>query len=119
MPGGQMTKIYVTDSPVHGKGLFAGEFIAAGTVLGKYKSRRVSGDNEDSHVLIVYDVDTGEELERRMGTNDFRYVNHSASANLEMDAETLEFFATRHISCHEELTWYYGDEFEDDLAAAQ
>jgi SET domain-containing protein len=112
-----MPKIYVANSSVHGSGVFAGEFIPCGTVVGKYLSRRVSLKNEHPHVLIIYDEDTGEELERRIGTNQFRYVNHSIRPNLEMLDDTLEFVATRHIAPNEELTWYYGEEFEADMGA--
>lgn len=112
-------KIYVSQSSVHGSGVFAGEFIPAGSVVGKYTSRRVSLRNEHPHTLIIYDHDTGEEIERRVGTNKFRYVNHSTAPNLDMIEETLEFVATRHIASHEELTWYYGDEFEADMDAAE
>ena len=112
-------KVYVANSGVHGSGVFAGEFIPAGQVVGKYTSRKVSLRNEHPHVLIVYDLDTGEELERRIGTNNFRYVNHSTAPNLEMIDDTLEFVATRHIAINEELTWYYGDEFEDDMVAPE
>lgn len=112
-----MPKTYISTSSVHGKGVFAGEFIPAGTVVGKYKSRLVSSDTDHPHVLVVYDEDTGEELEWHLGTNKFRYVNHSSRPNLEMVDETLEFVALRHIAAHEELTWYYGDEFEQDVTA--
>ena len=111
-----MSKTYVRKSAVHGKGVFAAEFIPAGTVVGKYRSRKVGAGVEHPHVLIVYDEDTGEELERRLGTNEFRYLNHSVAPNLEIIDETLEFVASRHISADEELTWYYGDEFDDDIS---
>ena len=111
-----MAKIYIARSSVHGKGVFAAEFIPAGTVIGRYRSRKVALTTEHPHVLIVYDPDTGQELERRLGTNEFRYVNHSTTPNLEMVDDTLEFIANRHIAKGEELTWYYGDEFQEDIS---
>lgn len=109
-------RVRVSTSPIHGKGLFAATSIKAGEVVGRYRSRKtkLEGD-EHPHVLIIYDPDTGEELERRIGTNDFRFVNHSATPNLELDIETLQFTALRDVAQDEELTWHYGEEFEDEV----
>ena len=114
-----MPKVFVAESTVHGQGLFAGEHIRCGTVVGIYESRKVRKTTEHPHILIIYDEDTGEELEHLMGTNDFRFVNHSAFPNMGMCDETLEFIALREISQGEELTWHYGDEYEADLQASE
>ena len=110
-----MSKVFVADSSVHGKGLFAGESIQCGMVVGKYKSRKVALDTEHPHIIIIYDEDTGDVIEQRMGTGDFRFVNHSAHPNLGLVDETLEFVALRAISQGEELLWHYGEEYEKDL----
>jgi len=114
-----MPKVFVSNSAIHGRGLFAGEPIRCGAVVGKYKSRKVRKNAEHPHIIIIYDEDTGEEMERRMGTGDFRYVNHSPHPNLGIIDETLEFVALREISKGEELLWHYGDEYEEDLRTSE
>ena len=114
-----MSKVFVADSTIHGRGLFAGEHIRCGAVVGKYTSRKVRLDTDHPHILIVYDLDTGEELERWMGTGNFRYVNHSQHPNLGIIDETLEFFALREIAQGEELLWHYGEEYEEDLRESE
>jgi len=105
----------IRKSTIHGKGVYAGEDIARGTIIGRYTSRKVSKRVENEYVLYIHDPDTGEETERWLGTGKFKYVNHSATANLEMIDDTFEFVALRNIGDGEELTWYYGDEYQADL----
>jgi SET domain-containing protein len=108
-------KTLIRKSQIHGKGVYAGENIAKGTIVGRYTSRKVTKRVENEYVLYFYDPDTGEEMERWLGTGKFKYVNHSTKANLEMEDDTFEFVAVRNIADGEELTWYYGDEYQADL----
>jgi SET domain-containing protein len=45
------------------------------------------------------------------GTNDLRYLNHSKIPNCELDGQAL--YASRDIDEHEELTFDYGEWFEE------
>jgi SET domain-containing protein len=109
-----MAHVYVASSGIHGRGLFARRSFEPGQLVGRYSSRKTELTSEDHpHVMELYDQDD-ELLECVMGTGNFRFVNHSSSPNLELDDETLEFRAVRYISPGDELTWYYGDEFEAD-----
>lgn len=105
----------IRKSQIHGKGVYAGEDIAKGTYVGRYTSRKVTKRVENEYVLYIYDPDTGEETSRWLGTGKFKYVNHSTDANLEMEDDTFEFIAVCDIADGEELTWYYGDEYQADL----
>ena len=108
---------YVARSSIHGKGVFAARDIKKGEVVGHYASRATKiPATRNRYVLEVYD-DDGEFLEFRLGTNDFKYVNHSSSPNLEMWDDDLKMVATRNIRRDEELFWYYGDEFEEECGS--
>ena len=111
-------KTLVRKSDLHGKGVFAAQFISQGTIIGKYTSRRVSKKVDSPYVIYIYN-EVGVEIERRLGTGKLRYVNHSSDPNLTMDDDTLEFIAIKDIDDGEELTWFYGDEYEADLRASQ
>jgi SET domain-containing protein len=107
-------KVYVARSGIHGKGVFAGKSFVKGERVGYYRgySTKVTSE-ENPFVIEMYDEDevlTG----YRMGTNQFRFVNHSADPNLDMD-DDLVFWAVKDIAKDEELTWFYGPEFEADM----
>lgn len=106
-------KVYVSNSGIHGKGLFARHSFEPGEFVGHYSSRptKLAADDHP-HVMELYD-EAGL-ASCVIGIGNFRFVNHSSSPNLEFEDETLEFRAVRHISPGDELTWYYGDEFEAD-----
>jgi SET domain-containing protein len=104
--------VYADRSPIHGTGLFARRPIAAGTYIGTYwgpEARRngiyvlwVSEDPEDDTAWVG-----------RSGRNLLRYLNHSADCNAEFDG--FDLYALRDIEAGEEITFYYGDEFEASL----
>lgn len=104
--------VYVMHSKIHGRGVFAGQRIAKGTYVGTYSgidNGKLTRHNE-RYAIFSYDHETDEEVGWRVGTNDFRFLNHSDDANLWMD-EHFHFYAERAIKKDEELTWYYGDDF--------
>lgn len=106
---------YVGISPIHGKGVFAARDIKKGEVVGKYATRRTKQTSlQNRYVVEVYD-DEGEFLEYRLGINNLKFVNHSTEPNLEMEDDDLKMVALRDIKKDEELTWYYGDEFENEI----
>lgn len=112
--------IYVSTSKVHGRGVFAGKRILKGSYVGTYEgvdNGEVTRSNEP-YVIFSYDDDDEEAHSWRIGTNEFRFLNHSDDANLEMD-EDYHFWATRTIKRDEELTWYYGPEFSAKVAKAK
>ena len=108
-------RIYLSTSDIHGRGVFAAKTFEAGDSVGHYQSRKTKLKAEDNPFVIeVYD-EAGVLVEHRIGTNEFRYINHSTNPNLEM-GDDLEFIAARDIALDEELTWFYGEEFEQEMA---
>ncbi|MDB4303835.1 SET domain-containing protein [Desulfosarcina sp.] len=93
---------YVTDSGIHGKGLFARMDIEEGTYLGEYEGP--VAQRNGTHVLWVYEDDG---VIGRSGRNKLRYLNHSVSACAE-----FELFASRKIKSGEEITINYGEDWE-------
>ena len=97
---------YVSDSGIHGKGLFARVRIEKGAYLGEYEGPVAKKNG--SHVLWVYDEDG---VVGRSGRNKLRYLNHSNNSSAEFDG--FELFASRRIEIDEEITINYGDDWED------
>ena len=107
--------IYLSNSGIHGQGVFAARSFKKGEVVGRYASRRTKLTAEDNPFVIeVYDEENVL-VEHRIGTNEFRFINHSTTPNVEMNDHTLEFRTIKDIPQDEELTWFYGEEFEADL----
>lgn len=97
---------YVSESGIHGKGLFARADIDKDSWLGIYEGPEASRNG--SHVLWVYEGDT---LVGRSGRNKLRYLNHSTRPNAEFDG--FELYALRDIAKDEEITIHYGEDWED------
>jgi SET domain-containing protein len=111
----QRVEVYVADSGIHGKGLFAGTLISSGAWIGLYEGEETIENG--THVLWVQQSngDDGEDLWLGYdGCNELRYLNHSAQPNCEMDGQ--ELYAARDIVAHEELTIDYGEWFAEPVA---
>lgn len=108
--------VYVSTSPIHERGVFAGQFIRKGTYVGTYQGVDDGPIRRSNEAYVIYNYeeedpdDDAEPIGWRVGTNEFRFLNHSDDPNLEMD-EHYHFWARRNIRRNEELTWYYGEEF--------
>lgn len=106
--------VYLGKSPIHGKGVFAARDLWKGEVVGTYESHPTKiSSYRNRYVLEIYD-EAGELLEYRMGTGDFKFINHSSDPNVELN-DDLEFIALRDVRQDEELFWYYGDEFDENV----
>ena len=99
---------YVSESSIHGKGLFARCVIHKGDYIGTYKGP-VCYDLETGgpHVLWV-ENDDGVWVGRD-GRNILRYMNHHEKPSAEFDG--FDLFATRNIVSDAEITIHYGEEF--------
>lgn len=98
--------LYVEESAIHGKGLFAREKITKGETIGLLKTKPAKKDGP--YVLWVDDN------ERVRVTCHLRFINHSPSPNA-CYYDTLEVIALRDIEPGEEITHDYtgvGDEWE-------
>ncbi|MEA5445108.1 SET domain-containing protein [Gammaproteobacteria bacterium AB-CW1] len=101
--------VYCGPSPIHGKGLFARKQIAKGTHIGSYEGPETQKDG--MHVLWVYD-ENDENPVGRNGKNVLRFCNHSSRPNAEFDG--FELYAIRRIRKDEEITFHYGEDWDDD-----
>jgi SET domain-containing protein len=90
--------IYVGDSSIHGKGLFARTFIPAGQVIGTVRGEPTLTNGD--HVLWI-DEENGFHVQC-----DLRYINHSDNPNA-VYYDTLEVCAVRDIQPGEEITHNY------------
>jgi uncharacterized protein len=90
--------VYINDSPIHGKGLFANAFIPAGGVIGIFQGEYTTRDGD----YVIW-------LDNQQGFlvhGDLRYINHSDEPNA-VCYDTLEVCALRDIHRHEEITHDY------------
>ena len=90
--------IYVAESPIHGKGLFARQFIAAGQVIGIIRGKHTMENGE--HVLWL-DEDQAVHVQCEL-----RYINPSDNPNAAY-FDNLEVCAVRDIHPGEEITHNY------------
>jgi SET domain-containing protein len=94
-------------SSIHGKGLFAGQRFRRGAYIATFEGTQTRRDG--THVLWVLDED-GNEMGIR-GRNSLRYLNHSSRPNAEFRGADLH--AVRNIQSGAEITFHYGDAWED------
>lgn len=92
----------VNTSPIHGRGLFATQFIPAGTILGHIEGHPVK---KDGPYVLWIDGKKGFCV-----TNDFKYINHNNQANSAY-YDDLTVMTLRDIYPGEEITHdYRGDD---------
>jgi SET domain-containing protein len=96
--------VYVDDSSIHGKGLFAKTFIPSGTVIGIVQGQPTTIDGD--HVLWI-DENSGFHVKC-----DLRYINHSDTPNAAY-YNNLEVCATQDIKAGDEITHDYGAGWEE------
>ena len=94
----------VGDSAIHGKGLFALRPIAAGTVLGRCKTRKSRGTT--MYTLWLDDDNGAVDVQCK-----FKYINHAKKANVAY-YDDLTVVALTTIQTGEELLHDYGDDWE-------
>ena len=100
-------KVYVADSGIHGKGLFAAKKIKEGDMLGVLTCKKTK--KEGPHVLWVENGKNKYDLYKV--TCDFKYINHSSKPNVAY-YDDLTVVALRDIKPDEELTHYYGEDWD-------
>ncbi|MFC1774321.1 SET domain-containing protein [Pseudomonadota bacterium] len=91
-------KVFVDDSQIHGKGLFAKTFIPAGEEIGTIEGEYTESDGD--YVLWVNDQ-TGILVE-----SDMRYINHSDNPNAAY-YDDLTVYALKDINPGKEITHNY------------
>jgi len=90
---------FVDCSEIHGRGLFAAAPIAAGTIIGRLKTRKANRDG--TYVLWISETRGVEVI------CDLKYINHSERPNA-CYYDDLSVVALRDIAEGEEITHDYG-----------
>ena len=98
--------IEVRESRIHGKGVFARRPFEEGEWIGRYVGPRTAQD--DTYVLWVED---GGEWKGYNGVGKLRFLNHQSRPNSEFDG--IELYALTAITPGDEITFHYGEEWED------
>ena len=93
--------IYVKDSLVHGKGLFASRKIKKDEIIGTYQCRVVKDDGP--HVLWIDDT-------AYLVEDDFKYINHNNEANA-CYYDDFTVVALKDIAADDEIFHYYGEDW--------
>lgn len=96
--------VYVKDSDIHGKGLFAKKKIKSGAIIGELKGKPTKKDGP--HVLWLDDDKSGFKVQ-----GVFKYINHDASPNA-CYYDDLTVVALKDIRKDEEITHYYGENWD-------
>ena len=101
-----VSSFYVADSTIHGRGVFAGRGFGEDEAIGTYQGLPTQKDG--TYVLWLYE---DEEWRGIDGTSPLRFLNHSCEPNADFDG--CELYALRHIEPGQEITFHYGEEWED------
>ncbi len=100
--------VYVSESPIHGRGLFARQPIAKDDYIGTYEGPSTQRDG--MHVLWIWNEDS-QRWEGINGNNEMRFLNHATEPNA--DWWGTDLYALRAIAADEEITFDYGWDEEE------
>jgi Proteins containing SET domain len=115
--------VEVRASGVHGRGVYATQFIAKGTRIIEYTGTRVPwdsvpDDSEDPRTFL-FGLDNGKDvIDPEIGGNDARWINHSCDPNceaIEEDDERVFIDALRDLQPGEELFYDYQLEVDEPI----
>jgi SET domain-containing protein len=117
-------KIEVRESGVHGRGVYAAQFIPEGTRVIEYTGERVSWesapDNDQDPHTFNFGVENGYVINPEVGGNDARWINHSCDPNCEAieEDDRIFIYAIRDIEPREELLYDYQMEIDEPITEA-
>jgi len=98
--------VYVKNSVIHGKGLFAKQTIKAGDIIGEITGKPA---RDDGPYVLWLDEDTRKAIEVQ---NVFKYINHNPKPNA-CYYDDLTVVALRDIEKDEEITHHYGESWDE------
>ena len=117
----QAIQIEVRKSGVHGRGVYAAQFIPGGACIIEYTGERVSweaapDDDDDPHTFN-FGLENGEVINPEVGGNDARWINHSCDPNCETveEDDRVFIYALRDIRPGEELLYDYHMELDEPI----
>jgi len=111
-------RLTLRTSGIHGKGVFAREFIPAGTRLIEYVGERITPEESDTRYpydpevpyhTFLFQIDDDVVVDAGRGGNMSRFINHSCEPNCDAVIEEKRIFieSVRDIQPGEELTYDY------------
>jgi SET domain-containing protein len=117
--GSDRRRIQTRRSGVHGKGVFALQYLAEGETLIEYTGEIISWpealerhphDPANPNHTFYFHLDDGQVIDANVGGNSSRWINHSCAPNCLADEENGRVFikALRNIAAGEELFYDYG-----------
>ena len=114
-------QIEVRASGVHGRGVYAAQFIPEGARIIEYMGERVSwesapDDDDDPHTFN-FGLENGDVINPEVGGNDARWINHSCDPNCETveEDDRIFIYAVRNIQPNEELLYDYHMELDEPI----
>ena len=117
----RIVRVEVRQSSVHGRGVYAAQFIPKGTRIIEYTGERTSweaapNDEDDPHTFN-FGLDNGKVINPEIGGNDARWINHSCDPNCETAEEDDRIFidSMRDIQTGEELFYDYALEIDEPI----
>jgi len=114
-------RIEVGESNVHGRGVYAAQFIPKGTRVIEYTGQRISWerapDDESSPHTFNFGLESGEVINPEIGGNDARWINHCCDPNCEAIEEDGRIFihAIHDIEPGQELFYDYAMEIDEPI----
>jgi len=114
-------RIEVRKSGVHGRGVYATQFIPEGTRIIEYTGERVSEEaapnDEDNPHTFNFGLENGEVINPEIGGNDARWINHCCDPNCQAIEEDNRIFiyALCDIEAGEELFYDYAMEIDKPI----
>jgi len=114
------TPLYIVrNSPIHGRGVFAGRTIRKGTCIIEYRGERITvkeaerrpdSDPQNPNHTFLFELNDGRVIDAAVRGNPARWINHSCDPNCEPfedDEDRVYIEARRTIRKGEELTYDY------------
>lgn len=98
-------KTYAAKSGIHGRGLFAGEKIQKGTVIGQCEVTATKKNG--AYVLWIDDGNDGYRVH-----NSMKFINHAEKPNA-VYYDDFSVVALKTIKKDEEITHYYGEGWDE------
>lgn len=117
-------QIEVRESGVHGRGVYAAQFIPKGARVIEYTGERVAWEDAPDDVnnphTFNFGLDNGEVINPEVGGNDARWINHSCDPNCEAveEGDRVFIYALRQIRAGEELLYDYQLEIDEPITQA-
>lgn len=122
--------IYLCESKIHNKGVFALKNISSGTKLLEYKgeliskkegtrreeeSIKLSKKNPSLGATYIMEIDEENDLDGDTENNYAKYINHSCEPNCEFEVEgkAVWIYSTKNIKKDEEICCDYGFDFDE------